>query len=45
MRDCVPLVEIFDEQLHRYPDYWWYRAEEYRAKADSVREFEELRTD
>jgi hypothetical protein len=22
------------------PDYWWYRAEEYRAKADSVREFE-----
>ncbi len=25
------------------PDYWWYRAEEYRAKADGVGEFEARR--
>jgi hypothetical protein len=25
------------------PDYWWYRAEELRAKADGVREFEARR--
>lgn len=22
------------------PEYWWYRAEEFRAKAGGVREFE-----
>jgi hypothetical protein len=51
MRDCLPgtkTTEVGDEQMQQRvgsdeADYWWYRAEELRARASGARDADACR--